>query len=61
MSEIAKLLERQAAWQKSRRDWSWAEKVRLAERIRESIAIWSSGRRKGDERPSESGEDSPYR
>jgi hypothetical protein len=37
MSEVIKLLERQAAWQKSRKDLSWPEKIRMAEAIRESV------------------------
>ncbi len=37
MSEIQELLERQARWQKTRRGLSWPEKVRMAERVRESV------------------------
>ena len=37
MSEIQELLERQARWQKTRRALSWPEKLRMAERVRESI------------------------
>jgi len=40
MSEIERPLNRQASWQKSRGSWSWPEKIRLAERIRESVAVW---------------------
>jgi hypothetical protein len=36
MSEIQELLERQARWQKTRRDLPWPEKIRMAEKIRES-------------------------
>ena len=36
MSEIQALLERQARWQKTRRALSWPEKIRMAERVRES-------------------------
>jgi hypothetical protein len=36
--EIRKLLERQAEWQKSRAKLSWAEKVRMAEAVREDVA-----------------------
>lgn len=34
------LLDRQAAWQRSRRDLSWAEKVRMAERARPATEAW---------------------
>jgi hypothetical protein len=37
MSDIQQLLERQARWQKARRTLSWPEKIRMAERIRESV------------------------
>jgi hypothetical protein len=37
MSDIQKLLERQAEWQKSRKSLSWPEKIRMAEAIRESV------------------------
>jgi hypothetical protein len=46
MSEVLKLLERQARWQKSRKDLSWAEKIRMAERVRADAARWSSTGRK---------------
>jgi len=36
ISEIQALLERQARWQKTQRALSWPEKIRMAERIRES-------------------------
>jgi len=36
MSEIQALLERQARWQKTRRALSWPEKIRMAEKVRES-------------------------
>ncbi len=36
--EIRKLLDRQAAWQKSRAALPWAEKVRMAEAVREGVA-----------------------
>jgi hypothetical protein len=35
--EIAALLERQARWQRSRKDLSWPEKLRLAAAVRESV------------------------
>lgn len=34
---IEDLLERQARWQKARRDLSWPVKIRMAEEVRESI------------------------
>ena len=38
MSEaIKKLLERQSAWQKGRKELSWPEKIRMAEAVRESV------------------------
>jgi hypothetical protein len=37
MTEIERMLERQAEWQKSRQSLTWPEKLRLAERVRESI------------------------
>jgi hypothetical protein len=37
MSDIQRLLEKQARWQKARRALSWPEKIRMAERIRESV------------------------
>lgn len=35
--DVQQLLRRQAHWQKSRQALSWPEKIRMAERIRESI------------------------
>jgi hypothetical protein len=37
MSDVEQLLERQAAWQKSRQSLSWREKIRLVEGIRASV------------------------
>jgi hypothetical protein len=37
MTDVERLLERQAQWQRSRRTLSWPEKIRLAERIRPSV------------------------
>jgi hypothetical protein len=31
------MLERQAQWQKSRQFLTWPEKIRMAERVRESV------------------------
>jgi hypothetical protein len=39
MTEIQQLLERQAAWQKERRNLSWEEKIRMIEDLRESIRV----------------------
>jgi hypothetical protein len=47
MREILELLERQARWQKSRKDLPWAEKIRMVERVREDAARWSLSGRKG--------------
>ncbi|HMD96076.1 MAG TPA: hypothetical protein VKM93_01930 [Terriglobia bacterium] len=38
MSDTLKLLERQATWQKCRVALTWAEKVRMAEAVRDSVA-----------------------
>lgn len=38
MTSFEKHLKKDAAWQKERSALSWAEKVRLAEALRESIA-----------------------
>ena len=46
MSDIQRLLERQAEWQKRRKSLSWAEKIRMAEAIRESVLQFQrAGRR----------------
>ena len=37
MSDIRRLLERQAEWQKARGGLSWPTKVRMAEAMREAI------------------------
>jgi len=37
MSDVQRLLERQAQWQKARKALSWPEKIRMAEMIRESV------------------------
>ena len=38
MSDIRRLLERQARWQRARRALPWPEKIRMAEMIRESAS-----------------------
>jgi len=37
MTDVERLFERQALWQRSRRTLSWPEKIRLAERIRPTV------------------------
>ena len=37
MTDLERLLKQQADWQKSRRALTWPEKIRMAERVRESI------------------------
>jgi len=37
VNDVMKLLERQVAWQKGRKNFPWPEKFRVAESIRESI------------------------
>ncbi len=37
MIDIHQILEKQAVWQRSRRHLSWSEKIRMAERVRDSI------------------------
>ena len=37
MKDIHSLLEKQALWQRSRRSLPWPEKIRMAERVRDSI------------------------
>lgn len=46
MSEIEQMLERQARWQQSRAALSWAEKLRLAETLRDAALALGGGRRK---------------
>jgi hypothetical protein len=45
MTDIKSLLERQARWQKARKDLTWPEKVRMAEQIRSSAAQWRMRKR----------------
>jgi hypothetical protein len=37
MTDVERMLERQAQWQKSRQSLTWPEKIRMAERVRESV------------------------
>lgn len=54
MLDVKRLLERQEAWQKSRRLLSWPEKLRMAEALRETLhefaRLRASSGRKGDAR-----------
>ena len=43
MTDVRRLLERQAAWQKARGSLSWAEKVHMAEAMREAISELRGG------------------
>ena len=40
MTEVERLLQRQAAWQKSREGLPWPEKIRIAEQMRDSLKQW---------------------
>lgn len=40
MTEVERLLERQAAWQRSRQALPWPEKIRLAERLRTTVEVF---------------------
>lgn len=44
MTDTRKILERQAAWQKGRAALTWAEKVRMAEAVRDSLAQFRESR-----------------
>jgi hypothetical protein len=37
VTDTEAMLRRQAEWQKSRQSLTWPEKIRMAERVRESI------------------------
>jgi hypothetical protein len=53
MSDIQRLLERQARWQKARKALSWPEKIRMAEMIRESaIQLRATASSEARQRPS---------
>lgn len=52
MSDVQRMLEKQAQWQKARKALSWPEKIRMAERIRESvIRLRATGLRELRRRP----------
>ena len=40
MSDPKQMLKRQAQWQKNRQSLTWPEKLRLAERVLESVRQW---------------------
>ena len=40
MTEVERLLQRQAAWQKSRAALTWPEKIGIAEHMRDSLRHW---------------------
>ena len=42
MSDPIQVLKRQAQWQKNRQSLTWPEKLRLAERVLESVRQWRS-------------------
>jgi hypothetical protein len=44
---IRNLLKKQAQWQKSRKELSWEEKVRMIERVKDDVARWLPAYRKG--------------
>ncbi len=48
MDDLERLLERRARWQRSRRNLSWSEKIRIAEKVRDDIvALRSKTPKKG--------------
>jgi hypothetical protein len=50
--DVQELLQRQAQWQKSRQALSWPEKIRMAEKIRDSIvALRSTSKESVHDRP----------
>ena len=46
--KVKQLLERQAAWQRSLRDLSWAEKLRMAEAWRGVLLVFRNMRASED-------------
>ena len=42
MTDVRRLLERQAEWQKARGGLSWLEKIRMAEAMRETLRQFRS-------------------
>ena len=39
-ARIEKILEKQARWQKSRKTYTWGEKIRQVERVRETLGSY---------------------
>ena len=48
MSDPIQMLNRQAQWQKNRQSLTWPEKLRLAERVLESVRQWRARPHRGD-------------
>lgn len=53
MTDLQRVLERQAQWQKSRQSLTWPEKIRMAERVRESVKQLRAQPRPTDLAPAE--------
>ena len=51
MTDVRRLLERQAEWQKARGGLSWPEKIRMAEAMREMICQLRGGPHEARETP----------
>jgi hypothetical protein len=47
MTDVERLLERQARWQQAQRALSWSEKIRLAERMRPTLEAFRRLREQG--------------
>lgn len=59
MSDVEKLLERQARWQESRRLLSWPEKLRLVAAVRETLCQFAKLRAQEQERPATEAQSAP--
>lgn len=55
MTDLRELFARQAEWQRARRSLSWAEKMRMAEAVRDSIAALRRAAVRPDRNERESG------
>lgn len=55
MNDVQEMLKRQAVWQRSRQSLTWPEKLRMAEKVRESVKQLraSSGPRGNQETPAQ--------
>ncbi len=51
MSDVIRDLERAAHWQAGRRQQSWTEKVRQAERVRTDLEAWRRVRERAEPVP----------